>query len=342
MTDENEEETAPPSISQTLTNMHNALSSSLHGGPHSSSSSSDAFSVLPPTPLQCWYIKPETPLTWLELCAYGRVKVTTTVYGYRKVSKLTSRVLDRLPLTMPVHEFETWACWIDIPPSIQRAYFEWAAKQAPPVRPAGEEEEDEQEREEGECAELGCAGRSRDEQKSTSSRSSKKRIKLEAGTAAAAAAVAKSAKAAGNGKGGDKVIYERPIHAGLHGLNHCMIGLMPMYLLCDGADDLRCDCPSIYEASYDQRTPRAHRVLMYEKIPSAGPAFMRESSRILHRVLSHARQVIENCPCTGAQGCPGCVQSSRCSELNEVTDKAAALWMATTMEEWAREYPIPG
>jgi hypothetical protein len=35
------------------------------------------------------------------------------------------------------------------------------------------------------------------------------------------------------------------------------------------------------------------------------------------------------------------VQSSRCSELNEVTDKEAALWLATAMESWSKEHPIP-
>jgi ATP-dependent helicase YprA (DUF1998 family) len=79
---------------------------------------------------------------------------------------------------------------------------------------------------------------------------------------------------------------------------------------------------------------------MYERIASAGPSFMCAASRVLHRVLAHARQVITACACTGVQGCPSCVQSSRCSELNEVTDKAAALWLATALEEWSREYAI--
>jgi len=80
---------------------------------------------------------------------------------------------------------------------------------------------------------------------------------------------------------------------------------------------------------------------MYESVASAGPAFVRASARVLHLVVSHARQVIESCPCTGVQGCPSCVQSSRCTELNEVTDKRAALWIATAMEQWSREYPLP-
>jgi len=120
-----------------------------------------------------------------------------------------------------------------------------------------------------------------------------------------------------------------------------MIALLPMYLLCDGPADLRCDCPSVFELSYSERHPRPARVLMYESNASPGPAFVRATARILHRLVAQARQVIEACSRTGAQGCPSCVQSSRCTELNEVTSKRDALWVARALEQWSREYPLP-
>jgi DEAD/DEAH box helicase domain-containing protein len=120
-----------------------------------------------------------------------------------------------------------------------------------------------------------------------------------------------------------------------------MIALLPMFLLCDGPAEMRCDCPSVFEMSYEQRHARPARVLMYEATASAGPAFVRATAKILHLLLAYARQVIECCPCTGPQGCPCCVQSSRCTEMNQVTSKRDALWLARALEQWSHEYPLP-
>jgi hypothetical protein len=200
MEDQVEEKTLA-STSQALTAIHAALTSS---NPHPSAGS---FSVLPAAPSQLWYIKPEKPLTWLELCAYGRVKIDTSVYAYRKISKLTCKVIDRVPLTLPKHEFETWACWVDVPPSIQEAYAKWALEQSTGVQ-ASTLADEQKEHPEG--------GRSR------------KRVKTEASTPAAAAAASSTASPSEWNAADPDRLNDRPIHAGLHGLNHCMIALMPM------------------------------------------------------------------------------------------------------------------
>lgn len=383
----NDEERVPSSVAHSLASLHSSLASIVAGRSRSLDSTAPTQArLLPYSPLHQWYIKPESMqhawngsgspppplvLTWSDLCAYGRIKVTATVYGYRKFSKTTGKVLERHPLNLPLHEIETWALWVDVPLSIQRAYAKWAEQQGPLIELQQYMVQHETGKKEEECDEERKEYTVKQETSSQSSSTTRprKRTKRESssttnqpGSVSSASASASSASAAASSSASStatsasacasasspfswsapelNALDARPIHAGLHGLTHCIIALMPMYILCGGEEELDCDCPSVYELSYEMRESRPHRLLIYERIASAGPAFVRASSRLLHRLISDARQLIAECPCTDGRGCPSCVQSGRCGELNEVTDKAAALWLATVLEQWSREERI--
>jgi ATP-dependent helicase YprA (DUF1998 family) len=300
---------------------------------HASERHDSAWSVLPYPSMDQWYLKKEEFTTthllrWRDLCAYGRVNVTTSVFAFRKISKLTSKVIDKQELNMPSHEFDTYAAWIDIPPSIQRAFQEYVMKEF---------------YEQNSDSNSAAASASSWRGETAVEVAIAKRIKLESGAAAATSSASSSSNAnpipLNNVDRNNLSI--RSIHAGIHGLTHCMISLLPIFLLCDGNIHMRCDCPSEFELSYEQRESRPARILMYEGIASTGPAFVHATSKIFHLLLAHAKNVIANCPCTVLQGCPSCTQSSHCSEMNVVTSKKDALWIATAMEQWSREFPLP-
>jgi DEAD/DEAH box helicase domain-containing protein len=49
---------------------------------------------------------------------YGRVSVSTSVYGYRKHWFSNGEIFETVPLTLPPIQYSTFGVWIDLPPSI--------------------------------------------------------------------------------------------------------------------------------------------------------------------------------------------------------------------------------
>lgn len=160
----------------------------------------------PYSSLSSWYIKPESPLTWSSLCSYGRIRLDTTVYAYRKISKLTGKIIDRIPIQMPNHVIETNACWINIPKSIQDAYQAWSEKISTSMK---------------------LEGASPTKENNDSANRPMKRMKTEPSTSSLPAASSSSSVPIHSFES----LPQRSIHAAMHGLNHCMIALMPMSVI---------------------------------------------------------------------------------------------------------------
>ena len=343
------EETMPTSLARHLLGLRDSISNSSAAA--SSRTFDPEWSVLPrDVDGGSWYLKSEAdgasrgPLTWRSLCAYGRAKVSTSVYGFRRFSKRSGKVVDKEDLSMPLHHFDTWAAWVDIPASIRHAYAQWEEGQlGQGVAPGHAEPEEERKASD---VVVQPAGKRVKRESQVAASSASAGLTASSSSSAAAAAAVSSSPVSWSPDGLLSIadrnrMQQHAIHAALHGLSHCVIALLPMFLLCDGPTDLRCDCPSVYELNYEQRESRPHRLLLYESQSSVGSAFVRATSQVLHLVLQRARALIESCPCTGLRGCPSCVQSSRCSELNEVTYKAGALWLAKALEQWSQEEPLP-
>jgi DEAD/DEAH box helicase domain-containing protein len=101
----------------------------------------------------------------------------------------------------------------------------------------------------------------------------------------------------------------------LHAAEHSMIALLPLWAMCDRWDigglstnvHFQTGCPTVF--IYDGH---AGGVGITERGFEAFEGWVADTARML-----------EGCPC--ADGCPSCVQSPKCGNLNEMLDKDGAL-----------------
>jgi DEAD/DEAH box helicase domain-containing protein len=101
----------------------------------------------------------------------------------------------------------------------------------------------------------------------------------------------------------------------LHAAEHSMIALLPLWAMCDRWDigglstniHFQTGCPTVF--IYDGHSGG---VGITERGFSAFEGWVEDTARML-----------EGCPCT--DGCPSCVQSPKCGNLNEMLDKDGAL-----------------
>lgn len=88
------------------------------------------------------------------------------------------------------------------------------------------------------------------------------------------------------------------VQSGLAGLAHLLVNLSPFYVMCD-----RKDIEAFCEDSSDLANG-APVVLIYDNIPG-GIGLSRKLYDLCHRILREALQLVSNCSC--AEGCPACV-----------------------------------
>jgi DEAD/DEAH box helicase domain-containing protein len=107
----------------------------------------------------------------------------------------------------------------------------------------------------------------------------------------------------------------------LHAAEHSMIALLPLWAMCDRWDigglstniHFQTDAPTVF--IYDGH---AGGVGITERGFNAFEGWVEDTARML-----------EGCPCS--EGCPSCVQSPKCGNLNEMLDKAGALTLLRRM-----------
>ena len=100
----------------------------------------------------------------------------------------------------------------------------------------------------------------------------------------------------------------------LHAAEHALISLLPLFAMCD-----RWDIGGLSTDVHEQ-TGRP-TVFVYEGHAGGVGIAERGFDRFADWVSDTAR-LLERCPCRS--GCPSCVQSPKCGNLNELLDKAAA------------------
>jgi DEAD/DEAH box helicase domain-containing protein len=101
----------------------------------------------------------------------------------------------------------------------------------------------------------------------------------------------------------------------LHAAEHSMIALLPLWAMCD-----RWDIGGLSTNIHFQ-TDRP-TVFIYDG-HSGGVGITERGFNAFEGWVADTARMLEGCPCT--DGCPSCVQSPKCGNLNEMLDKGGAL-----------------
>jgi DEAD/DEAH box helicase domain-containing protein len=113
----------------------------------------------------------------------------------------------------------------------------------------------------------------------------------------------------------------------LHAAEHSMIALLPLWAMCD-----RWDIGGLSTNLHFQ-TGRP-TVFIYDGHPG-GVGIARRGFDQLEGWVADTEHLLAGCPCES--GCPSCVQSPKCGNLNEFLDKAGALVLLRRMLEGPAE-----
>ncbi len=101
----------------------------------------------------------------------------------------------------------------------------------------------------------------------------------------------------------------------LHATEHAQIAVLPLIAMCD-----RWDIGGLSTNFHPQTG--APTIFLYDGHPG-GIGIARTAYARFEELCEDARRLIAGCPC--ASGCPSCVQSPKCGNLNEPLHKAGAL-----------------
>jgi DEAD/DEAH box helicase domain-containing protein len=107
----------------------------------------------------------------------------------------------------------------------------------------------------------------------------------------------------------------------LHAAEHSLIALLPLWAMCD-----RWDIGGLSTNVHFQTGQPT--VFVYDGHPG-GVGIARRGFDSFEGWVADTAELLGGCPC--ADGCPSCVQSPKCGNLNEMLDKAAALTLLRRM-----------
>jgi DEAD/DEAH box helicase domain-containing protein len=102
---------------------------------------------------------------------------------------------------------------------------------------------------------------------------------------------------------------------GIHAVEHAAIGVLPLFAMCD-----RWDIGGVSYPMHPQTGAPA--IFVYDGYPG-GVGITEKGYTLIDRLMTATLEVIAACPCD--RGCPSCIQSPKCGNLNEPLDKRAAL-----------------
>jgi DEAD/DEAH box helicase domain-containing protein len=113
----------------------------------------------------------------------------------------------------------------------------------------------------------------------------------------------------------------------LHACEHAQIAVLPLIAMCD-----RWDIGGL-STNYHPQTG-APTIFLYDGHPG-GIGIARTAFRRFEELCRDAHRLIAECPC--ASGCPSCVQSPKCGNLNEPLSKAGAVLLLERLLSAASE-----
>ena len=109
----------------------------------------------------------------------------------------------------------------------------------------------------------------------------------------------------------------------LHALEHAQIAVLPLIAMCD-----RWDIGGLSTNAHPQTG--GPTIFIYDGHPG-GVGITRRGFDQFERLASDAQRLIGECPCQA--GCPSCVQSPKCGNLNEPLSKHGALELLARMAD---------
>ena len=119
----------------------------------------------------------------------------------------------------------------------------------------------------------------------------------------------------------DAGIHPARVPGTVHAVEHAAIGMLPLFTICD-----RWDVGGL-STNRQAQTGRA-TIVVYDGYPGgAGIAELGFAAGRGH--LEATLEAVSRCGC--ASGCPSCVQSPKCGNLNEPLDKSGAVSLLTAL-----------
>ena len=112
-------------------------------------------------------------------------------------------------------------------------------------------------------------------------------------------------------------LEDRKMHfmGAIHAVEHAMIAMFPLLILCDRNDIGGISCP------HHPQTDKAS-IFIYDGY-TGGAGLSEEAYQLIEKLLGETIVTIRSCPCE--TGCPSCVHSPKCGSGNRPIDKAASL-----------------
>jgi DEAD/DEAH box helicase domain-containing protein len=107
----------------------------------------------------------------------------------------------------------------------------------------------------------------------------------------------------------------------LHAAEHSQIAVLPLIAMCD-----RWDIGGLSTNVHFQSGRPT--IFIYDGHPG-GVGIARRGYEGFERLVSDASRLVAECPC--ADGCPSCIQSPKCGNLNEPLHKAGSLELMEAM-----------
>ena len=111
------------------------------------------------------------------------------------------------------------------------------------------------------------------------------------------------------------------LQGSLHAAEHGQIAVLPLIAMCD-----RWDIGGLSTA-FHRQTGRP-TIFIYDGHPG-GVGITRVGYERFERLVDDALRLISECPCRS--GCPSCVQSPKCGNLNEPLNKSGSIELLTRM-----------
>ena len=108
----------------------------------------------------------------------------------------------------------------------------------------------------------------------------------------------------------------------IHALEHGMISLFPLRLLCDRRD--------IGGLSTTMHPYTGHSTVFIHDGHPGGVGLAQGGFEAIDALFEETREMIASCPC--ADGCPSCVQSPHCGNANTALEKDLAVELVDTLE----------